>query len=124
MKKLMTDKELIIHPGEENTKLRGENQSLYGKLGAQGLAISRAEKYQALELEVKELHTLIEQYKANEKNLLDEIAISAMQGMIDKHVWREINSPPHLRLIETLAGLSYDMADAMLKEKRKRDGKA
>ena len=101
----MTDKELNEKLEEANFYLKKEVASLHGKLGAQGLAIHREEKYQALERELKHMIVLYEKAVEDKESLRDKFAAKAMQGIISN----TIASP------QDTAKDAYTYADAMLK---------
>lgn len=91
---------------QENRLLKKELERLHGKLGAAALAIMREEKYQALEAELKHMYNEVEKAQADKEGLRDKAAIAAMQGILAK---------PTSDIVGVfVAGLAYEMADAML----------
>ena len=106
----MTDKELNEKLEEANFYLKKEVASLHGKLGAQGLAIHREEKYQALERELKHMIVLYEKAVEDKESLRDKFAAKAMQGLMLQglaFIFVDDKKNP--------ANIAYEIADMMLK---------
>ena len=103
---------------EEVQKLRKENQRLSGKLGAQGSAIHREERYQSLQKQLNDAYEEIEKLELERVTLRDKFAAKAMQGILSNPIeMREI-----FRIVKrdgkqafSLCETAYFYADKMLK---------
>jgi len=123
-----TDKQVNEMLEIENAKLKKEIEKLHGRLGAQGAAIAREEKYKHLEFELKQMITLYEKQLQKAESLRDMFAAKAMQGLLASDVFmNELNATSKSLGMtgdeeekvqpKTLASRCYIIADAMLKQK-------
>ena len=110
-----TDKQVNEMLEAENAKLKKEIERLHGRLGAQGAAIAREEKYKHLEFELKQMATLYEKQLEKAESLRDMFAAKAMQAYIQTH--DDWCAKTH----DDRAKMAYSAADAMLKQREKKD---
>lgn len=94
---------------EENKSLKEELQVLYGKLGTQGKKIHAEDKYRELQTQLYDAYSKIEALESQSRNLRDDFANTAMQGVIACHV----NSHDYPDR-EEIAKVAYSYANAMM----------
>lgn len=63
-------------------KLRQENAKLYGRLGAQGLALKKEKEIKALQAEIDSLHKQIEEQNSEQNKLKNDLIAAALQGLL------------------------------------------
>lgn len=104
---------------EEIIKLKKEIASLHGKLGVQGMKISKDIKISSLKESLSEAYLEIERHDAERRLLRDDIAMRAMQGLLACSKIHDIPMEDFNDAMAATASVSYGMADIMLKERDK-----